>query len=163
MPEKKIFELNVAKLATWLTPEPLRLPVILSMVSAIAVMVRGVYERFYAGYIATQYRLGVTAQAVSLQRALNDRWDVQLRRIRILPAVEFPPVLLYKPEENRPLVINQPTEGSPLVLYTTGETAEYVSDFIVQAPADMVFDMAEMAAFVDAFKLESKNFKIFTI
>lgn len=116
--------------------------------------------RFLQFRKATVYRLKITPQVCSMEKALNDQWDFQLRRIYITDGVELQPMILYRKEEAKKQVLNRKTEGDPKVLYTKSESAVYGVDFIVNVPLFLQFDAAEMTAFIEQIKLATKTFRI---
>lgn len=106
------------------------------------------------------YRLAITPQVCFLERALNDRYDVILRRIAIEDGLELAPVPLYRKEESKPQVLNRKIEGGPLVLYTKAETSQFSADFVIKVPVTVDFNISELTAFVNGYKLSSKTFKV---
>lgn len=112
----------------------------------------------YRNYVS--YRLSITPQVIRLEAFLNDRYDVQQRRIRIVKAVVFNPVPFYIKDENKPVELYQKTEAEQLVLYTKSETAQFTVDFIIRVPVQVVFDMDEMMNYVSDDVLQSKVYKI---
>lgn len=108
---------------------------------------------------AALYRLSITPQVCYLEKALNDRYDYTLRRIRILDAQVYDPIPLFLKEEEKTVHIFKKPLGVK-VLYTKAETSIFAADFIIQVPYSIVFNEAEMRAFVDNYKLAGKIFKI---
>lgn len=158
--DKKIYAVDFSKLARWLTPTMLRMPKLLAFVLALVTPVADLYSRFLVLKANLEYRLTITPQVCYMEKALNDRWDIVERRIVIVDAVEYNPIPLFLKIEDKPVVFNMKSEGGPVILYTKSETAMFTVDFIVRVPILVAFDMAEMRAVVDAYKLAGKTFKI---
>lgn len=155
-----IFTVNWNRLVNWLTPVPLRKPKMTAMLITVAKPVKDLYSDFLGYRDFTNYWLNINPQVCFMQKALNDRWDIADRRIRIVDAIEYNASPLFLKAENKPSRLFTKAEGIPKVLYTKAETAAFTVDFIVKVPADVVFDMSEMRAFVEAMKLASKTFQI---
>jgi hypothetical protein len=155
-----IYTVNWNKLAIWFIPQALRKTKTLCFIQALVSPVNDLHTRFLYYRQNTIYNLGISPQVCYLQKALNDRYDVALRRIKIVDGVEYDAIPLFLKVENKPVKLYRKSEGIPQVLYTKAETALFSVDFIVQVPSDVVFDLAEMTAFVNSYKLASKVFKI---
>lgn len=155
-----IYDIDWNKLAIWLTPMRLRIKRINVFVQALVAPVIDLYNRFFVYKEDVEYRIGITCQVVHLQRGLNDRFDISGRRIVIVPATEYLAVLLGVKDENKPHKLGTKTEAVQMLLPLKSETLAYSYDFIVQVPAAVIFNIDEMKAFVDKYKLESKNYKI---
>ncbi|KAA2245483.1 hypothetical protein F0L74_05870 [Chitinophaga agrisoli] len=57
-------------------------------------------------------------------------------------------------------MLHRKSEGGAVVLYTKAETTAFNVDFIVNVPIAVSFDMNELTAFVNSYKLASKTFKV---
>lgn len=158
-----IYNVNWNKLTSWLTPQPLRLPKMLAFVISLVQAVKNVYLDFIAYRDYTNYWLSITPQVCRMEKALNDRWDIVQRRIEIVDGIDHNAIVLFLKAENKPVTFFKKSEASPLVLWTKDETAMFTADFLVLVPADVVFDLAEMTAFIIAMKLVSKTFQIIIV
>lgn len=157
---REIYNVNWPKLAHWFTPMHWRFAKLLSWIKAIAGLNIDLYGRFMAYRAAIKYSLLITPQVCYLEKALNDRYDIADRRIYIEDAPEYLPVALFKRAENKPVKLFTRAEGNPVILWRRAETAEFGVDFIVFVPSDVVFDMAEIKAFVTGYKLTTKTFEV---
>lgn len=158
---KRIYRVKWNKLATWLMPVLLRKNKLLAIAKALVSPVNDLYNRFIDYGKDTDYRIGITLSAIHLQRALNDKYDYTLRRIRIVEMQQKEGISLFQREENKPQVLyTKIGEGITLVLYSKEETAGFAVDFIVQVPKALLFDAKEMRAYIDIFKMESKTYII---
>lgn len=108
------------------------------------------------------YRLSITVQAVYLQKLLNDRFDIDQRRILVEKQEQFNALALYLKAENKPVQLYTKAEAVPVVLRTQSEINMYTVDFIVKVPYGLVFSKDEMRGVINApgNKLESKTYKI---
>jgi hypothetical protein len=121
------------------------------------------YNQFQAFRTACIYRLTITPQVCFLERALNDKYDIVSRRITISDPVRRGLLFIYTRAENKPVFIYRRSENMPRYLYTKAETARAGVDFIIKVPLAVSFNAAEMVAFVNAYKMASKRFKISVI
>lgn len=79
------FRLDVPALALHLLPALLRRgPRLRAWLLALVAPLAEVYDRFLAHYYATRRELSYTGQTMSLEQALNDRFDPAFRRIVIV-------------------------------------------------------------------------------
>lgn len=161
--DKKIYDVDFMKLAEWLIPSMLRMPRLLAFVTALVTPVADLYSRLLVLKSTIEYRLTITPQVCYMEKALNDRWDVSLKRIRIVDAIEYSAIPFFLKIENKPVTFHLKSEAQPVVMYSKGETAQFTVDFIVEVPYDVAFDMAEMRAVVDSYKLAGKTYKIQTV
>jgi len=106
------------------------------------------------------YQLTITGQKCYLERMLNDAYDFELRRIRIDDAVWHLPWFLYQEAELKPEYFFTEAENNPVWLYTDGESGEALNDFVVLAPSDIVFAVAEMRGAIDSYKLFGTTYTI---
>ncbi len=155
----KIYDLNFKKLVNVVTPALTFNPVVRAWLYACVVPLNYVYGLFSKFKKSIEYRLTITPQVCHLEKALNDRYDFAQRRIYIIDAREYEALPLYLIVENKHMVLPLKTENHK-VLYTKGETSIYTVDFMVMVPAVIGFDMVEMKAVVNSYKLLSKKFQI---
>lgn len=155
-----IYDIDLSKLSVWLTPVRLRIKKYYVFIQAIVAPFIDIHNRFIVYKNDVNYRIGITAQVVHLQRGLNDRFDIAERRIRIVPAKEYLPVLLGLKAENKPRKLGTKDEPVQMKLPLKSETLLYSFDFIIEVPFTLAFDTDEMKAFVNKYKLESKNYGI---
>lgn len=112
------------------------------------------------------YKVRHNSQIVYMEAVLNDEFDNDLRRIRIVNN-EFDNILyLYEPLERREVFIYEPEDNKPVYLAEAYLNEEGV-DFIVYVPPDLQPVEAELNAYltkmrglIDFYKLYSKNYKI---
>lgn len=100
------------------------------------------------------YNLGHNSQKCYLRAALNDRFDVQLRRIRIEEGNKHKRFYIYTDAEKKP------KHMGTIYLHQDSDYDDTGVDFIVVVPADLVYNPYEMTALVDFYRLASKRYKI---
>jgi hypothetical protein len=152
--------IDFKKLVIWLLPTPTRRPALIAWIMGLIAPAIRLYNQFISFWQYSIYRLSITPQVCYLEKALNDKYDTQLRRIIIVDALEFEGVPFYRKPESKPVVIYKKTEGTALVLYTKSESSIFGVDFIIEIPNDVVFNSTELTAFVNSYKLATKLFKI---
>ncbi len=128
----------------------------------MAVTWQDLYIRFTAFRMGIKYNLLITPQVCFLEKALNDRYDVAARRIFITDAPEYLPLVLFRRIEGKKVVFHRKSENLHQVLYTKAETAQFSVDFIINIPIGIAYDLAELRAFVDGYKLVTKTYKVKT-
>jgi hypothetical protein len=111
--------------------------------------VTSLHGRFLIFRKRVVYDLHITPQVCSMEKALNDRWDIVQRRIFITRGVERNPVVLFRKVELKKLPLFRKTEAQPQVLWAKAETANYGVDYIINIPLFLPFDIDELNAFVE--------------
>lgn len=155
-----VFNININRLAQWLIPTRLRMPVLMAIVSAIVSPLISLHNLFLSYRKAKFYQIAMNYQTCYLEAFLNDRFDYTQRRIYIEDAETVDPLYLYMRAEESPVYIYSRSEAQPVHVYTRGETlGDLTYDFIVWVPLDVVFDQNEMRAMI-ATKLCGKRYKI---
>lgn len=156
-----IYDVDFAALVRWLIPLPLRKTKIVAWLNVLASPVVYLYQDFLLFKTAKLYQLKITPQVCYLEMLLNDRFDFTTRGIRIVDGVDMPPTYIFQDAELKPLYIRQTAEAAPPVyIYTDGESGALTDDFIIEVPAAVVFDDAEMKSLVKVYKLAGTKFKI---
>lgn len=122
------------------------------------------YAAFYNYLMGLVYELSKTSQVVHIEAALNDRWDAGLRRIYITDATSLQPVVVYRHSESKtpPYIYQEAEAEPPPYIYTDAELNALGPDFIVMVPNFIVFDMDELVALVNKYKLVGKFFIVQT-
>lgn len=155
-----VFNINVNRLAEWLIPTRLRMPVLMALVKAIFSPIITLHNLFLSFRKAKFYQIAMNYQTCYLEAFLNDRFDFTQRRIFIEDAETVDALYLYMRDEENPVFLYRRSEALPVPVYTRGETVgDLTYDFIVWVPLDVVFDQNEMRAMI-ATKLCGKRYKI---
>ncbi len=155
-----IFHIDYKKLVKLLMPVRLRNPIISASLSGFIWCLQLIYNTFIQNRIVNLYRLTITPQVVYLERLLNDKYDISLRRIRIDDTITHDALYIYQKEENKPLELYIKSENKPVYLYRSEETDLNPVDFIILVPYDVQFQEPEFRAVVDSYKLAGKTYLI---
>ena len=100
------------------------------------------------------YTLAHNSQKCYLRGALNDKFDKELRRIRIGKGNSFKRKYIYTDGEEKPKFLGT------IFLYDDSDYADTGVDFIVYVPMDLVYSDFGMKAQIDKYRLASKRYKI---
>lgn len=102
------------------------------------------------------YNLAHNGQVCHLRKALNDRFDISARRIKITDGNRYKRQYIYTQGERKPKYLG--------VMYLRQNTdyADTGVDFIVEVPKGLKYNDYEMKALIDFYKLASKRYKIET-
>ncbi|WP_160711302.1 hypothetical protein [Chitinophaga solisilvae] len=156
----KIFDVDYRRLVALMLPPVLRKPVLQAWLNSIVYAVQLLYNDFRANRKNNLYRLSITPQVCYLQKALNDRYDYVSRRIRIGENILHDPKYIFRREALKPLYVAGRAAGQPPFIYTRKETTDISVDFLVMLPAGLRYTEDEMRAFINSYKLASKDYKI---
>lgn len=140
--------------------KPKRLAGLYALVSPIVWL----YNKFYNFLLDKLYELGKTSQVVHIEAVLNDRWDAGLRRIYIIDGSGIEPLVIYREAEAKQApYIYLEAEGEPApYIYRNEELNVVTIDFIIMIPVFIVFDMDELKALVDKYRLPGKVYIVQT-
>lgn len=155
----KIFDVNWKRLVRWLAPL-IRKSKGSALLNSLVTPINDMHGRFVRFRNDVQYRLLITPQICFLEKALNDKYDRQQRRIRIEDAREFAPVVFFQKEELKPVKFYKKGEGDPVVFFQKDEVGAFTTDFLILIPVAVPFDMNELTAYVNVYKLAGKTFRV---
>lgn len=130
------FNVDFNKLKNQLLPLSLRTTIIKAYLQIGLSVLQDVHTWFTAFRNKNIYRLKHNSQTVYMEAVLNDYFDNDERRIRIVDVVLDSYPWLYLTTESRPLWLYTTAEDSPIYLSTTAEYTDETYDFIVEFPAD---------------------------
>ncbi len=156
----KIFEIDYRRLVALLLPPGLRKSRMQAWLNALVFPVQLLYNDFKANRRNNLYRISITPQVCFLEKAINDRYDYVERRIRIDDVLLKEVLFIYQRNENKPLMLYRRSDARPLNLYLRTETNSVTVDFLVLLPPGLRYAEDEMRAFIDSYKLASKDYKI---
>lgn len=162
---KRYFEISYHKLIRFLLPTFLRDSPVITILGSVTTEFDNLHKLFKVTRENNLYDLSITPQVCYLEKALNDRFDKEQRRIYITDGIVIPKTYLFIKPENIKLYLFTKQENKPIELYTKTdyELNDYASsdyDFIVNVPSDVVFEEKEMGALLDRYKLASKSYSI---
>jgi hypothetical protein len=111
------------------------------------------------------YKLAHGPQVVHIEAVLNDRWDNIDRRIKVEDGAGFEPLPIYRDAETKtPPYIYKEAEGKPNpYIYQEMEIDGVSIDFVIKIPVAIVFDMDELKALVDTYRLAGKVYIVETV
>jgi hypothetical protein len=120
------------------------------------------YTRFYQFYEDKKYELTFNGQVIYLEHLLNDQFDNISRGIYISDSPEFDEdvVFFLESENNEETVFYLESEGEAAVVFYQESEIQTWPDFIVNVPAAVTFNEIRMKAYLNKYKLASKNYII---
>lgn len=152
----KVFDIDIKKLTVLLLPISLRKPRTVALLRAMVMPLVNLHYRFTVKRTADLYQLGHNSQVCYLRAALNDTFDVEQRRIRIIEGNQYRRNYIYTRGEEKPAYLGA------MYLYDRADYADTGVDFIVEVPAG-THDKYRMQALIDFYRLASKRYKIVTV
>ncbi|MHA3046009.1 hypothetical protein JSO59_001370 [Riemerella anatipestifer] len=166
----QIYNTDIEKLAVLLTPTFLRKERFMAWLRCLLSPIKPIQERFLFERAEDLYKLEHTAQVCSIEKVLNDRFDVSERRIRIVDVDRKEPFYIFSEAERTPKFIN-PAPNTNIYLYSEGVSKKGGVDFLIEIPLEVwnnektEVDFGEyrfyaIEAVVDYYKLASKKYKI---
>ena len=102
------------------------------------------------------YNLAHNGQVCYLRKALNDRFDIAQRRIKIIDGNKYKREYIYTDGEKKPKFLGT------IYLRDDADYSDTGVDFVVLIPAGLNYNDYEMRALIDFYKLASKRYKIQT-
>lgn len=151
------YKVDWDKLILLLLPTFLRKSVLYSFVRALVSPIDSLHYNWEQMRAANLLKLSYNGQRCYLRKALNDRFDPDLRRIFIDEIPQLEENYIYQPEENLDYYLD--TMYLDLDYTEGGETV----DFVVYVPADVMNKINEIIATLEFYKLAGKLFKIIAI
>ena len=135
-------------------PTYLRKPVWLALVRSIFRPVIYLYNIWYEWRRSNVYLLTHTGQVFSLEKSLNDHFDIAQRRIYITDGYRYERFYIYTYAEHRPIYLGTK------YLHSSSDFADTGVDFIVWIPASLSGNRLAIQFHVNRYKEASKRFKI---
>lgn len=158
---KNYFRIDFLRFAFLLLPSALRKPLIKAFINAFCEPVILMYQLFADRREANIYRLNITPQVCFLEKALNDRFDPSWRDIHITDGQYMRQLYIYRTDENFPFYAYHRNSERPKYIYLRDEVQQSNGDFIVYVPSRVQFDIYEMRALLDLYKLATKTYTIY--
>lgn len=153
------YNINFYKLAfDWLFVD-LRKPRLLAFIYAVIRPLVTLHNAWKSYRAANIYKLEHNGQVCRLRKALNDAFDLDLRRIYIDgTGGEAMRTYIYTPAENQTKYLGT------IYLYNSLEFVDTGADFLVYVPASIVASLPfELRAMIDFYKLGGKRYLIIEI
>lgn len=148
------YRLNINKLVELLTPTFLRKEKLLAWLRALHSPLVKVVDDFNFNRNQSLYNLAHNGQVCYLRKALNDRFDVSERRIKITDGNKYNRQYIYTQGEQKPKYLGT------IYLRDDADYDDTGIDFIVEVPQDLNYNGYEMEAVIHFYKLASKRYKI---
>lgn len=159
-----IYNVNYPRYVTSLVPVPKREPITLAWLKCAVKPLIELQATFRAFRDSTAYKLAHTGQVCYLQAVLNDEFDPNLRRIRIGNVGYLEPVWFAHPEEHEEVWHD---DQEPVWYDDTSSFINNVDFYVLvpvalqpTTPAGVLAFETRMTAFINYYKLYSKNFLI---
>lgn len=148
------YNLNINRLTELLTPTFLRKEKMLAWLRALHFPLIKVVDDFNFNRNQNLYNLAHNGQVCYLRKALNDKFDVSQRRIRISEGNRYKREYIYTLGEQKPRYLGV------MYLRSKDDYGDTGVDFIVEVPRGLKYNDYEMKALLDFYKLASKRYKI---
>lgn len=148
------FNLDIPKLTSLLTPTFLRREKLSAWLRALHYPLIKVADDFNVNRNANLYNLAHNGQVCYLLAALNDKFDISQRRIKITDGNRFQRQYIYTRGEQKPKFLSR------IYLYERADYGDTGVDFIVLVPRGLQYNEFEMKYLIDFYKLASKRYKI---
>jgi hypothetical protein len=157
-----IFKIDYQRLVASLVPPALRKHNLLEWLNCLVYPIQLLFNEYQLNRKNNLYKIDITPQVCYLQKAINDRYDYVQKRIRIVDVEIKETSFLYQQSENKPLPLFTKGENHPIPFYLQTETSAVSVDFLVLVPIELRYSDNEMRAYIDSYKLASKEYKIQT-
>lgn len=150
------------RLVVSMLPIVLRKPTTIGLLNAMitpVMVLQGLFNEFRR---QTSYDLSINGQVCFLQKMLNDRFDVSLRRITIEDANTFQRLYLYTRNENKPISLHTRAENKPVYLFKKEDFADTGFDFYVNLNGVTLTEqeLVLMRILLNQYKLTTKTYQI---
>lgn len=101
-------------------------------------------------------QMSYNSQLFSLRKLLNDLYDSTSRRFTIVDGLQRDYTMLYRTDENRPLMLS----NSDYTLIVRRDTVLQSDEFLVLAPLEAEIDDGKIKSKLNEYKLVTKKYKI---
>lgn len=152
------YKIDWDRLILLLLPTFLRKPVLFGYVKALVSPIASLHYKWEQMRTANLLKLSYNGQRCYLRKALNDKFDPDLRRIFIDGTLDFDQDYIYTPAENLDVYLGT------MFLETEFNYAGTTVDFLVFVP-QLVLDLKinEIIAMLEFYKLAGKQYQIISI
>lgn len=155
--------INWNRLALILLPLRYRTGTVYGLFKSMIAGIVTAYNTLVDYDVKVKYKLAHTSQVWSIEAVLNDRFDVVLRRIKIVDAGGFDVTCLFPDGDVRPVILNSDT-SEPFLIHPDSSYFASSYDFIVVLPYFFPeADIYELRALVNFYKLAGKRYDILVI
>lgn len=151
------YNLDIKKLTILLTPTFLRKERFLAWLRVLNFPLIEIVDKFNFNRNENLYNLAHNGQVCYLRGALNDRFDISARRIKITDGNRYKREYIYTLGEQKPRFLGT------IYLRDDADYSDTGVDFIVEVPQNLSYNNYEMEAVINFYKLASKRYKIIKI
>lgn len=152
------YKTDFDRLVLLLLPTFLRKPVLFGYIRALVSPIASLHYKWEQMRTANLLKLSYNGQRCYLRKALNDKFDPDLRRIFIDGTLDIDQDYIYTPAENLDVYLGVMYLEQDFN-YSTG-----IVDFLVNVPGQLLNDkINEITAVVDFYKLAGKSYKLLAI
>lgn len=152
----KLFEVDIKRLSILLLPTFLRKKRTVAWLYSLVSPIDSLHYSFIQKRERDLYKLSHNGQVCYLRAALNDKFDIDKRRIKIVDGNSYKREYIYTRGEQLPKYLG------PVYLYSPTDYEDTGLDFIVEVPREIV-KKNEMDTFINFYRLASKRHKIMEI
>ncbi len=149
----KVYDIDVKKLAVLLLPTFLRKAKLVAWLHCLVTPLVSLHYAFVQKREADLYNLDHNGQVCYLRGVLNDAFDAELRRIKIIDGNRYKRQYIYTRGEKKPKYLGK------TYLHQRTDYSDANVDFIVEVPKE-IYRENEIIALVDFYRLASKKYKI---
>jgi hypothetical protein len=152
------YRVNFDKLILLLLPTFLRKPVLFGFVRALIAPIASLHYKWLIMRDENLIKLSYNSQRCYLRKALNDKYDPELRRITIDGTLETTQDYIYTSAENLDVYLG--------VMYLEQDFnySNSTVDFLVNVPGQLLNDkINEITATINFYKLPGKSYKLLAI
>ena len=152
------YKVDFDRLVLLLLPTFLRKPVLFGYVRALSTPIASLHYKWSRMREDNLTKLSYNSQRCYLRKALNDKYDQELRRITIDCTLDTTQDYIYTPAENLDVYLG--------VIYLAQDFnySNSIVDFLVNVPGQLLNDkINEITATINFYKLAGKSYKLLAI
>lgn len=148
------YKVDFKRIVVLFLPVAIRTTDIIALIQSLIAPLVDLYDQWVGYRAANLYRLAHNGQVCHLRKVLNDTFDSSDRRIQILDGNKFNREYIYTPPEKDPKYLGT------LYLRPSSDYADTGVDFIVLVPNGLQFNIDDMKAMVNYYRLAAKRYDI---
>lgn len=156
-----LFDVRFDKIVKDNLPVSLRKYRIIAFLLTLISGIKDVYLKFQNNRAKNLYKLKHRQHIAHLEAVLNDSFDVAFRRIKVENgALVFLPLHIFTNSENKPISLFTQSESQTVALSTEYEIENEGVDFKILIPYSIPYDLGQLKAIVETYKVPGTNFLI---
>lgn len=161
-----IFNVDWNKLGSRITAPVHRKPRYLALLNLLFYPVKQVHESFLNYVALKRIEMSYTGQTMLMERFLNDQFDVNLRRIRVVHVADNSGqiYLYFESEGQLPSYLYFESEAKPpIYLYFEGtESGTITFNFLVKIPTELTAQTEQIRGAVRRYKVAGPTYDVTT-